>query len=96
MAKSKHDLIAIRCFDQLEKTLPKIGLAKMYNPENGEKNWINTKSRKTRKNYEDWWNKISDEFDNYCKKTGIDQVILNTNENYTTPLMKVFKRREGK
>ena len=96
MAKSKHDLIAIRCFDQLEETLPQIGLAKMFNPENGEKNWINTQSRKTRKNYEDWWNKISNEFDNYCKKTGIDQVILNTNKNYTTPLMKVFKRREGK
>jgi uncharacterized protein (DUF58 family) len=96
MAKSKHDLIAIRCFDELEKVLPKIGLAKMYNPETDERNWVNTNSKKTRKNYEIWWNKISEEFNDCCKKTGIDQVILNTNENYTTPLMKVFKRRGGK
>lgn len=96
MAKSKHDLIAIRCFDELEKVLPKIGLAKMYNPETDERNWVNTNSKKTRRNYEIWWNKISEEFNDCCKKTGIDQVILNTNENYTTPLMKVFKRRGGK
>jgi len=95
MAKSKHDIIAIKCFDELEKSLPKIGLAKIFNPETGEKNWVNTNSKSTQKHYSNWWNKISAEFDGYCKKTGIDLVLLNTNENYTTPLMKVFKRREG-
>tara|TARA_Y100000589_G_C27198499_1_gene648227 strand:- start:3449 stop:4321 length:873 start_codon:yes stop_codon:yes gene_type:complete len=96
MAKSKHDIIAIKCFDELEKSLPKIGLAKMYNPETGEKNWVNTNSKTTQNNYKSWWNAISAEFDDYCKKTGIDKVILSTHENYTTPLMKVFKKREGK
>ena len=96
MAKSKHDIIAIKCFDELEKSLPKIGLAKMYNPETDEENWVNTNSKNVQKDYTSWWNKISEEFDDYCKKTGIDQVLLNTNENYTTPLMKVFKRRESK
>lgn len=96
MAKSKHDIIAIKCFDELEKSLPKIGLAKMFNPETGQENWVNTNSKSTQKHYTNWWNALSAEFDDYCKKTGIDQVLLNTNENYTTPLMKVFKRREGK
>ena len=79
-----------------EKSLPKIGLAKMFNPETGQENWVNTNSKSTQKHYTNWWNALSAEFDDYCKKTGIDQVLLNTNENYTTPLMKVFKRREGK
>jgi len=96
MAKSKHDIIAIKCFDELEKSLPKIGLAKMFNPETGQENWVNTNSKSTQQHYTNWWNALSAEFDDYCKKTGIDQVLLNTNENYTTPLMKVFKRREGK
>lgn len=96
MAKSKHDLIAIKCFDPLEEELPKIGLARLFNPETGEKSWVNTNSRSTRKSYTKWWNELSEQFDDYCKKTGIDQVILNTSQSYTTPLMKVFKRREGK
>lgn len=96
MAKSKHDIIAIKCFDELEKSLPKIGLAKMFNPETGQENWVNTNSKSTQQHYTNWWNALLAEFDDYCKKTGIDQVLLNTNENYTTPLMKVFKRREGK
>ncbi len=96
MAKSKHDLIAIRCIDPLESELPKIGLVRMLNPETGEKNWVNTNSKSTRKSYKTWWQNLTNQFDDYCKKTGIDQVILNTDEGYTTPLMKVFKRREGK
>lgn len=96
MAKSKHDLIAIKCFDPLETKLPKIGLARIYNPETGKKTWVNTNSSRTRNHYSNWWNKISTNFDEYCKKTGIDKVVLNTEESYTTPLMKVFKRREGK
>lgn len=96
MAKSKHDLIAIKCFDPLEIELPKIGLAKLFNPETGQRNWVNTNSKNTRKSYANWWKKMTSEFDDCCKKTGIDQVILNTNESYTIPLMRVFKRREGK
>ncbi|MBI34800.1 MAG: DUF58 domain-containing protein [Flavobacteriales bacterium] len=96
MAKSKHDIIAIKCFDELEKDLPKIGLVKMLNPETGEENWVNTNAKSTRENYKSWWNNISSEFNECCKKTGIDRVVLNTNENYVTPLMKVFKKREGK
>ena len=95
-AKSKHDIIAIKCFDELEKDLPKIGLVKMLNPETGEENWVNTNAKSTRENYKSWWNNISSEFNECCKKTGIDRVVLNTNENYVTPLMKVFKKREGK
>ncbi len=96
MAKSKHDLIAIKCFDPLEIELPKIGLAKLFNPETGQRSWVNTNSKNTRKSYANWWKKMTSEFDDCCKKTGIDQVILNTNESYTIPLMRVFKRREGK
>jgi hypothetical protein len=93
MANSKHDLIAIKCYDPIETTLPKIGLVRMLNPEKGKKTWVNTNSTSTRKNYEDWWNSMNNQFEEYCKKTGIDKVILNTNEPYATSLMKVFKKR---
>lgn len=93
MANSKHDLIAIKCFDPIEKNLPKLGLVRMYNPEKETKSWVNTNSSSTRKSYENWWNGMNDQFDEYCKKTGIDKVILNTNEPYASPLMKTFKKR---
>ena len=93
LAKSKHDLIAIKCFDPMETELPKLGLLRMFNPETSERNWVNTNSSATRKHYKDWWNNLNDNFKLYCKKSGVDQVSLSTADNYAKPLMKMFKQR---
>ena len=96
LAKSKHDLIAIKCFDPMETELPKLGLLKMFNPETSERNWVNTGSTSTRKHYKKWWNELNYNFELYCKKSGVDQVTLSTAQNYATPLMKMFKKRLSK
>lgn len=96
LAKSKHDLIAIKCFDPMETELPKLGLLRMFNPETSERNWVNTNSSYTRKHYKDWWNELNYNFRMYCKKSGVDQVSLSTADNYAKPLMKMFKKRLSK
>ena len=96
LAKSKHDLIAIKCFDPMETELPKLGLIKMLNPETLEKIWVNTNSLTTRKFYKNWWDELNNNFEIYCKKSGVDQLSLSTAENYATPLMKMFKKRLSK
>lgn len=96
LAKSKHDLIAIKCFDPMETELPKLGLLRMFNPETSERNWVNTNSSYTRKHYKDWWNELNYNFKMYCKKSGVDQVSLSTADNYAKPLMKMFKKRLSK
>lgn len=96
LAKSKHDLIAIKCFDPMETELPKLGLLRMFNPETSERNWVNTNSSSTRKHYKDWWNELNYNFKLYCKKSGVDQVSLSTADNYAKPLMKMFKKRLSK
>ncbi len=93
MAKSKHDLIAIKCFDPMETQLPKLGLIRMFDAENKEKKWVNTNSTATRNHYQKWWNDLTDSFELNCKKSGVDKVMLSTNESYTIPLMKMFKKR---
>ena len=96
LAKSKHDLIAIKCFAPMETELPKLGLIKMLNPETLEKIWVNTNSLTTRKYYKNWWDELNNNFEIYCKKSGVDQLSLSTAENYATPLMKMFKKRLSK
>lgn len=94
MAKSKHDLIAIKCYDPMEVELPKLGLINMYNPETGNNEWVNTNKKSVRNDYKSWWNNLHEEFEMNCKKSGVDKVLLPTSENYSAPLMKVFKKRE--
>lgn len=94
MAKSKHDLIAIKCYDPMEVELPKLGLVNMFDPESKTKQWVNTNRKATRLAYSSWWNNLQNEFVTNCKKAGVDKVLLPTSENYSGPLMKVFKKRE--
>lgn len=94
MAKSKHDLIAIKCFDPMEVELPKLGLVNMFDPESGEHQWVNTNKKSVRNHYKKWWADLQQEFETNCKKAGVDQVLLPTSENYSAPLMKIFKKRE--
>lgn len=93
MAKSKHDVVAIKCFDPLEAQLPKIGRIQMFNPEANQKVWINTNSLQTRTNYNSWYASKHEKYENYCLKSGVDQVALNTAESFSVPLMKLFKKR---
>jgi len=93
LAKSKHDLIAIKCFDPMETQLPELGLIKMFDAETQEKKWVNTNSIVTRNHYQKWWNDLTNSFEENCKKSGVDKVMLSTNESYATPLMKMFKKR---
>lgn len=93
MAKSKHDVVAIKCFDPLEEKLPDIGLIQMYSQEEGKNIWINTSSSKNRSNYHAWYGDLHAKFESYCMKSGVDQISLNTSETFSVPLMKLFKKR---
>ncbi len=46
IAGKKHDLVAIRVFDERESVLPSLGLMNLTDPETGETRWINTVHRK--------------------------------------------------
>lgn len=92
-AAAKHDLIAINCFDPMEEALPKLGMIKMIDPETKAEKWVNTSSKTTRENYKKWRENYKEIYKEHCKKLGIDNLYLNTSEDYILPLMRVFKKR---
>ncbi|MFN2379678.1 MAG: DUF58 domain-containing protein, partial [Bacteroidales bacterium] len=55
IASSKHDIAALRVYDNAERELPEIGLALINDPETGEDKWIDTSSRDVRDTYRKWW-----------------------------------------
>ncbi len=93
VASKKHDLIALKVYDQREAELPPVGLINMKDAETGEYVWVDSSSKKVREYYKKYWleqqKKIGDTFMRY----GIDSASLDTNSDYIKPLMTLFKKR---
>lgn len=93
IANNKHDIVALKIFDEREAELPSIGMIKVKDAEKGNYVWIDSSSRKTRKIYADWWIKHNGRLDAMFKKCGVDYAAINTNEDYVKSLMTLFKKR---
>lgn len=93
IANRKHDMIALRIYDQRETELPDVGLIYMKDAETGELKWVDTSRRKVREHYKNYWEQYSAETHKMFKKHGIDFTDIATDEDYVKPLMQLFKKR---
>jgi uncharacterized protein (DUF58 family) len=93
IASNKHDIVALRIYDPVEKLIPDIGLIRISDAESGAEKWIDTSSPKVRNEYNNWWNNHIDQTKNIFKRCGVDSSMISSDEDYVKPLMKLFKTR---
>ncbi len=93
IANNKHDVVAIRIYDERETELPPIGMLKLKDAETGQYIWIDSSSNRTRKMYKQWWDKQDQKLNAMFTKCGVDNVSINTREDHVKSLMSLFKKR---
>jgi uncharacterized protein (DUF58 family) len=93
IASNKHDIVALKIFDPVEKAIPDVGMIKIVDAESGVERWIDTSSKNTRLEYEKWWNEHIEIISNIFRRCGVDSSMITTEEDYVKPLMKLFKTR---
>ncbi len=93
IANKKHDLIALRLYDERECSIPSIGYVKLEDAETGQVRWIDTSNNKIRNEYYSWWESNNKKIEDIFKRSGVDYSFIKTNEDYVKPLMKLFKMR---
>ena len=90
----KHDLTAVHLVDPREYLIPDIGLIRVHDAESGEPMWVDTSSRRVRRELEskfrDWQAGIKAE----CQHSHVDYLPLTTDRDYVRTLADFFKRRE--
>jgi uncharacterized protein (DUF58 family) len=96
IAGRKHDIVALRIYDQREIEMPNIGLAKVFNKETARSVWVDTGSKKLRDNYSAWWKKHDQYLNSLFLKSGIDAAYIRTDQDFVKPLVNLFKRRESR
>ena len=93
IANNRHDVVALRIYDERETELPNIGMIKLKDAETGNYTWVDTSDRKARHIYRKWWHNHTDQLENSFKKSGVDNVSISTNHDYVKSLMSLFKKR---
>jgi uncharacterized protein (DUF58 family) len=96
ISSKKHDLVAIRIFDELETQFPDIGIVKLKNTETGKTLWVDSSDIQVRKNYNIWWNQHEKYLNDTFMKSDVDDVKINTNQDYVKQLISLFKKRENR
>lgn len=96
VANNKHDVVALKIYDDRERELPPIGMVMLKDAETGKNIWVDSSSRKVREMYSDYWNRHISRLDTLFKKSNIDYASIDTREDYVKSLMTLFKKRAVK
>ncbi len=93
IAGRKHDLVALSIFDERERILPPVGLARFTDPETGELRWIDTSLKSVRENYHRSWIRHQESISQLFSKNKVDHAWISTGEDYVKPIISLFKNR---
>jgi len=89
----KHDLTGIRVYDSVETKLPKLGIVPIRDSETGLVQWVNTFSKRIRKNYENKYYHHVKTYEELFSKNGAGHLSCSVEESYVKKLLGYFKAR---
>lgn len=93
IANNRHDVVALRIYDERETELPNIGMIKLKDAETGNYIWVDSSDRVARSIYRKWWIDLSSRLDYSFKRSRVDYVSISTNHDYVKSLITLFKKR---
>ena len=94
ISAKKHDLAALRIYDQREAEMPNVGLVRFVDAETGKVCMMDTSNPDARRDYGIWWKQTDRQTTELLTRSGIDHTILRTDQPYVQPLLNLFKKRD--
>lgn len=89
----KHDLTGIRIYDKREEEMQNIGLIPVLDAETGQTHWVNTASKKVRRNYKAHFLQTAEYYKTVFKKSGAGVINTRTDQDYVKQLLGYFKAK---
>jgi uncharacterized protein (DUF58 family) len=96
IANNKHDLIAVRIYDEREMELPDVGLIRARDAEADKQIWIDSSNRRVRRQYNNWYIAHNEYLNDTFMRSGVDVAKIATNQDYIKPLMGLFRKRSAR
>jgi hypothetical protein len=92
-AGGRHDLVALRVEDPLEREFPAVGWLQVEDPETGISRWVNTNRKRVRRRHAQREAEREAALKSTFLRSGVDEAVLMTDKPYVQPLMQLFDRR---
>lgn len=89
----KHEVVTIAVTDKAEAEIPNLGLIDIYDPESEEVFTIDTSSARFRKQIYDEHQRLMSKRDGEFRRTRIDCVRVNNDDDFIDPLVQYFRSR---
>ena len=93
IANKKHDLIAVRVYDERELELPDVGLIRARDAETNKQIWVDSSDRRVRRQYNNWYKAHNEYIADTFLRSGVDVAKIATDEDYIKPLLGLFRKR---
>ena len=93
IASSKHDIMAVKVYDERDKELPNVGIVEVEDSETGRRAWLDTSSRAVRRFWADNYDQRTAVMKSMLQQNRVDVVEVATDEDYVVELIKMFKQR---
>ena len=94
ISNGRHDLVAITISDPREESLPDVGFLTLQDAETGAVVEVDTKHSAVRELFAERAAERSTTLAAGLRRTGVDQLTVNTTEPYATSLRRFFESRE--
>jgi uncharacterized protein (DUF58 family) len=93
IASSKHDLMAIRVYDERDGELPNVGIMELKDAETGHSEWVDTSSRRVRDYWKSEYERRNAHIEGMLRQNRVDIARVATDGDYVAELLKMFKQR---
>ena len=93
IASRKHDVVALQVYDRRETELPSVGLLKLKDAETDADLWVDSSHKTLRDFYHRHWEDRQADLSDIFKQSRVDNVSVETSEDYVKALIKLFKQR---
>ncbi len=89
----KHDLIGVHIWDEVDETMPNLGLVNFKDPESGKTLWLDTADKQTRQRYAQSFAIRSERTRDLFKSYALDLIRVRTDADFVPQLQNFFKNR---
>jgi uncharacterized protein (DUF58 family) len=92
----RHDVVAITIRDEIENTVPNVGVIMLRDPETGETMAVDTGRTDLRQRYHGFMNNERNAIRRVFRRNGVDEIEVGNIGSFVAPLLGFFRRRERK
>ncbi len=90
----KHEVLAVRLWDQSENELPDVGLVLMQDAETGEQTWVDTHDARFRRRFAEVVQRRQVNLDAAFRSAGVDVLSLSTEDDLVRAIVQFAAQRK--